>query len=71
MGELNMEDMPLPSLFEQSRKIHLAATESAVDQVSGVISGATISFFFGVFRFRDLFFFSEECGDDVDLFRIP
>ncbi|KAL3754202.1 hypothetical protein ACJRO7_001447 [Eucalyptus globulus] len=32
MGELNMEDMPLPSLFEQSRKIHLAATESAVDQ---------------------------------------
>lgn len=32
MGELNTEDMPLPSLFEQSRKIHLAATESAVDQ---------------------------------------
>ncbi|KAF8042854.1 hypothetical protein BT93_A1242 [Corymbia citriodora subsp. variegata] len=32
MGELNMEDMPLPALFEQSRKIHLAATESAVDQ---------------------------------------
>ncbi|KAI3409131.1 uncharacterized protein J3R85_019762 [Psidium guajava] len=32
MGELKMEDMPLPSLFEQSRRIHLAATESAVDQ---------------------------------------
>ncbi|XP_056159610.1 PP2A regulatory subunit TAP46 isoform X2 [Syzygium oleosum] len=32
MGELQMEDMPLPSLFEQSRKIHLAAAESAVDQ---------------------------------------
>ncbi|XP_068330396.1 PP2A regulatory subunit TAP46 [Pyrus communis] len=34
MGELNMEDMPLPALFEQARKIHLAATESGggVDQ---------------------------------------
>ncbi|KAM1070304.1 hypothetical protein ACFX13_002168 [Malus domestica] len=34
MGELNMEDMPLPALFEQARKIHLGATESGdgVDQ---------------------------------------
>ncbi|KAM1126913.1 hypothetical protein ACFX2B_041531 [Malus domestica] len=34
MGEFNMEDMPLPALFEQARKIHVAATESGggVDQ---------------------------------------
>lgn len=33
-GELNMEDMPLPALFEQARKVHLTATESGdgVDQ---------------------------------------
>lgn len=29
-----MEDLPLPSIFEQARKIHTAATESASDQVS-------------------------------------
>ena len=28
-----MEDLPLPSIFEQARKIHNAATESASDQV--------------------------------------
>ncbi|CAJ1974409.1 unnamed protein product [Sphenostylis stenocarpa] len=27
-----MEDLPLPALFEQARKIHAAATESAADQ---------------------------------------
>lgn len=27
-----MEDMPLPALFEQARKIHLKATESSADQ---------------------------------------
>ncbi|CAL9008849.1 unnamed protein product [Prunus brigantina] len=28
MGEFNMEDMPLPALFELAQKIHLTATES-------------------------------------------
>ncbi|KAK4273880.1 hypothetical protein QN277_017191 [Acacia crassicarpa] len=32
MGECKMEDMPLPSLFEQARKIHTTATESGADQ---------------------------------------
>ncbi|XP_021294173.1 PP2A regulatory subunit TAP46 [Herrania umbratica] len=32
MGECKMEDMPLPALFEQARKIHLTATESGADQ---------------------------------------
>ncbi|KAI9097839.1 hypothetical protein K1719_025610 [Acacia pycnantha] len=32
MGECKMEDMPLPSLFEQARKIHSTATESGADQ---------------------------------------
>ncbi|KDP30499.1 hypothetical protein JCGZ_16178 [Jatropha curcas] len=32
MGELKMEDMPLPALFEKARKIHLTATESGADQ---------------------------------------
>ncbi|XP_039687607.1 PP2A regulatory subunit TAP46 isoform X2 [Medicago truncatula] len=32
MGEMKMEDMPLPALFEQARKIHATATESGADQ---------------------------------------
>lgn len=32
MGERTMEDMSLPALFELARKIHLAASESGVDQ---------------------------------------
>lgn len=28
-----MEEMPLSALFEQARKIHLAASESRADQV--------------------------------------
>ncbi|XP_073109214.1 PP2A regulatory subunit TAP46 [Elaeis guineensis] len=32
MGESTMEEMPLPALFEQARKIHSMATESSVDQ---------------------------------------
>ncbi|KAE8723182.1 PP2A regulatory subunit TAP46 [Hibiscus syriacus] len=32
MCESKMEDMPLPALFEQGRKIHLQATESGADQ---------------------------------------
>ncbi|KAK3034719.1 hypothetical protein RJ639_032672 [Escallonia herrerae] len=32
MGELRMEDMSLPSLFEQARKIHLLATDSSGDK---------------------------------------
>ena len=33
MVECKMEDMSLPTLFEQARKIHLMATESGADQV--------------------------------------
>ncbi|GLU21273.1 hypothetical protein SLE2022_374190 [Rubroshorea leprosula] len=32
MGEVKMEEIPLPALFEQARKIHLKATESGADQ---------------------------------------
>ncbi|MCD7459837.1 PP2A regulatory subunit tap46 [Datura stramonium] len=32
MGELNMQEMPLPALFEQARKIHVSASESSIDQ---------------------------------------
>ncbi|GLU12032.1 hypothetical protein SLE2022_287410 [Rubroshorea leprosula] len=32
MSELKMEEISLPALFEQARKIHLAATESGADQ---------------------------------------
>nr|DAD17931.1 TPA_asm: hypothetical protein HUJ06_019394 [Nelumbo nucifera] len=32
LGELRMEEMPLPALFEQARKIHSMASESGVDQ---------------------------------------
>lgn len=33
-----MEDMPLPALFEQARKIHATATEFGADQVHRVFS---------------------------------
>ncbi|XP_076928912.1 PP2A regulatory subunit TAP46-like isoform X2 [Bidens hawaiensis] len=32
MGSMKMEDMSLPALFEQARKIHILATDSAVDK---------------------------------------
>ncbi|XP_059434849.1 PP2A regulatory subunit TAP46 [Corylus avellana] len=32
MVESNMEDLPLPALFEQARKMHSTATESGADQ---------------------------------------
>ncbi|XP_055814677.1 PP2A regulatory subunit TAP46-like [Solanum dulcamara] len=32
MGELKMQEMSLPALFEQARKIHTIASESSVDQ---------------------------------------
>ncbi|XP_049372634.1 PP2A regulatory subunit TAP46 [Solanum verrucosum] len=32
MGELNMQEMPLPALFEQAKKIHDLSLESSVDQ---------------------------------------
>ncbi|GKU89080.1 hypothetical protein SLEP1_g3270 [Rubroshorea leprosula] len=32
MGEVKMEETPLPALFEQARKIHLTVTESGADQ---------------------------------------
>ncbi|KAL7214096.1 hypothetical protein ACSBR1_026501 [Camellia fascicularis] len=34
MGELKMEEMSLPALFDQARKIHLSAFESGIDQES-------------------------------------
>ncbi|KAF5947525.1 hypothetical protein HYC85_013482 [Camellia sinensis] len=34
MGELKMEEMSLPALFDQARKIHLSASESGIDQES-------------------------------------
>lgn len=33
MGESNLSEMSLPSLFEQARKIHLLATQSSADKV--------------------------------------
>ncbi|XP_042033468.1 PP2A regulatory subunit TAP46-like [Salvia splendens] len=32
MGELNMDELSLPRIFEQARKIHQAASDSSVDQ---------------------------------------
>ncbi|XP_076930302.1 PP2A regulatory subunit TAP46-like [Bidens hawaiensis] len=32
MGSMKMEDMSLPALFEQARKIHILASDSAVDK---------------------------------------
>ncbi|KAE9604021.1 hypothetical protein Lal_00001769 [Lupinus albus] len=32
MGEFKIEEMPLPALFDQARKIHATATESGADQ---------------------------------------
>lgn len=34
MGEMKIEEMSLPALFEQARKIHMTASESSVDQES-------------------------------------
>ncbi|XP_028060926.1 uncharacterized protein LOC114264497 isoform X2 [Camellia sinensis] len=31
MGELKIEEMSLPALFDQARKIHLSASESGID----------------------------------------
>lgn len=42
MVEGNMEELPLPVLFEKARQIHSTASESSVDQVLLPI----ISFFF-------------------------
>ncbi|CAL5384271.1 unnamed protein product [Camellia sinensis] len=32
MGELKIEEVSLPALFDQARKIHLSASESGIDQ---------------------------------------
>ncbi|KAK4371681.1 hypothetical protein RND71_007065 [Anisodus tanguticus] len=32
MGELNIQDMPLPALFEQGRKIHALTSESSINK---------------------------------------
>ena len=46
MGEWKMEEMPLPALFEQARKIHATVTDSgAADQV------CLFSFFIFFFNF--------------------
>lgn len=34
MVELNMDELSLPRIFEQARKIHQAASDCSVDQVS-------------------------------------
>ncbi|KAJ8565165.1 hypothetical protein K7X08_007741 [Anisodus acutangulus] len=34
MGELNIQDMPLPALFEQGRKIHALTSESSINKDS-------------------------------------
>ncbi|ERN14875.1 PP2A regulatory subunit TAP46 [Amborella trichopoda] len=34
MGESKLEDMPLPALFEQARKVHILATEETADPES-------------------------------------
>lgn len=44
MGEYKMENMPLPALFEQARKIHLMATDSGADQVSSLLCLIQCSF---------------------------
>ncbi|CAL5360773.1 unnamed protein product [Camellia sinensis] len=33
MGELKMEEMSLPALFDQAQKMHLSAFESDIDQI--------------------------------------
>ena len=33
MGELKMEELSLPTLFEQACKINMTASESSIDQV--------------------------------------
>lgn len=43
MGELKMEDMALPALFDQARKLHLAATEATSDQVCAIGSVFALS----------------------------
>lgn len=45
MGEMKMEDMPLPALFEQARKIHATATESGADQVRFRFSSSFVFMF--------------------------
>lgn len=37
MGGVAMEEMPLSALFEEARKIHLAASESRADQVGKLL----------------------------------
>lgn len=36
-GELKMEEMSLPALFEEARKIHLIASESGADKVQSLL----------------------------------
>ncbi|CAH8263849.1 unnamed protein product [Arabidopsis lyrata] len=37
MGGLAMEEMPLSALFDQARKLHLAPSESGVDQAMELV----------------------------------
>lgn len=67
MGETKIEDMPLPALFEQARKIHTTATESGADQV---LLHPHVPFF--VFTYLFIFVFVHWawfCCVGCDLFR--
>lgn len=46
-----MQEMPLPALFEQAKKIHDLASESSVDQV--------VSFYVFLRNFAEIFDFFE------------
>jgi hypothetical protein len=50
MGECIVDDMPLPALFDQARKIHETATESVADQVNSTPLNAPF-FIFSFFVF--------------------
>lgn len=56
MGELKMEDMALPALFDQARKLHLAATEATSDQVCAIGSVFALSSL--SYSFIDIYIFS-------------
>ena len=53
MGEYKMEEMSLLALFEQARKIHLAASESGADQVRSSTNLVMRSFFLPIYLCSD------------------
>lgn len=58
--QTKMEDLPLPTLFEQARKIHSTATDSGADQVHSILRKllSILRYFFvlGIWGFRVLNF---------------